>query len=167
MDNDILIQESIMFVAVTALVGFLCWLLFRRRQNIMNLEYYRLESLNKLIDKYGSAAEFISFMSTDAGKRLLLSAEKEAPASNGKTIVLRFIQAAVMIFVLGAGFMSGSSLYGNSTYPGSIQQGHDMEYWGVMCFMLAMGLGIVSFVTYAWYKAQERSARKSRQAAQS
>lgn len=162
MDNDILIQESIMFVAVTALIGFLCWLLFRRRQNIMHLEYYRLESLNKLIDKYGSAAEFVSFMATDAGKRLLLSAEKEAPTGNGKTIVLRFVQAAVMIFVLGAGFMAGSSQYGNSTDIGNIQQANDMEYWGIMCFMLAMGLGIVSIITYSWYKAQERAARKAR-----
>ncbi len=165
MDNDILIQESIMFVAVTALIGFLCWLLFRRRQNIMHLEYYRLESLNKLIDKYGSAAEFVSFMATDAGKRLLLNAEKEAPTSNGKTIVLRFIQAAVMIFVLGAGFMAGAGQYGDPNIAGNEQQYHDMQYWGVMCFMLAIGLGIVSMVTYGWYKAQERAARKSRQAA--
>ncbi len=161
MDNDILIQESIMFVAVTALIGFLCWLLFRRRQNIMHLEYYRLESLNKLIDKYGSAAEFVSFMATDAGKRLLLSAEKEAPAGNGKTIVLRFIQAAVMIFVLGAGFMAGSSQYANSTDPANIQQVYDMEYWGLMCHMIATGLFIVATVTYFWNKMQERAARKA------
>lgn len=162
MDNDILIQESIMFACLTALVGFVLWLLFRRRQVIMNLEYHRLETLNKLIDKYGSAAEFISFMATDAGKRLLITAEKEAPASNGKNMVLRFIQAAVMIFVLGAGFLAGSSEYGDSTDLGNIQRAHDMEYWGVMCFMLSFGLGIVSMVTYGWHKTQERAARKAR-----
>ncbi len=160
--NEIILQETIMFGVAALFVGFLIWLFFRRKQFMINLEYHRLETLNKLIDKYGSSAEFVSFMQSDAGKRLLLSPEKEAPASNGKTIVLRFIQAAVMIFVLGAGFMAGAGQYGNSNDIGNIQQVHDMEYWGVMCFMLAIGLGIVSMVTYGWYKSQERAARKAR-----
>lgn len=164
MDNNILIQESIMFACLTGLVGFVLWLLFRRRQIIMNLEYHRLETLNKLIDKYGSGAEFISFMQTDAGKRLLLTTERDSSsAPNGKNMVLRFIQAAVMIFVLGAGFMAGAGSYAHSTDIGDIQQVHDMEYWGVMCFMLAIGLGITSMVTYGWHKAQEKASKRTRQ----
>lgn len=158
MTSDILMQESIMFACMTALVGFAFWLLFRRRQTAMHLEYHRLEVLNKMIDKYGTSGEFIAFMQTEAGKRLLQQSNGSAPS--GRTTVLRFVQVAVMVFVLGAGFMAASGSYANATDPNDLRKALDMEYWGQMCFFLAIGLGIVAVITALFNKQNERRERR-------
>jgi hypothetical protein len=150
MTHDILMQESIMFACMTVLAGFVLWLLFRRKQTIHHLEYHRLEVLNKMIDKYGSSAEFISFMQTDAGKRLIQNANGQPNGKpSGSVSVLRFIQVGVMLFVLGGGFMAQADMYGPDT-----------AYWGIMCFMLAIGLWIVAIVTILWNWLQNRSSRR-------
>lgn len=158
MTSDILMQESIMFACLTALIGFVLWLFFRRKQTQTHLEYHRLEVLNKMIDKYGTSGEFISFMQTEAGIRLLQPGNGAAPG--GRTTVLRFVQVAVMVFVLGAGFMAASSTYANASDPNDLRKALDMEYWGQMCFFMAIGLGIVSVITSLFNKQNERRERR-------
>ena len=99
--NDYTIPETLMIPALLVLVLFPLWLLFRRYQVSTQVRIQRIESFNRLIEKFGSAKEFAEFAQTAEGKKLL---DDPSPPPNPLTKVLRFLQAGVLFIMAGAAY---------------------------------------------------------------
>ena len=81
MDVDLVLVPTVLL-----LVGWTLYLLFRRYQVTTQARLQRVESFNKLIEKFGTAKEFTDFIQTEEGKKMLVVAANKPPAKK-----IRFI----------------------------------------------------------------------------
>lgn len=154
---DSIMQETILIGLLMILAAFILWLIFRRRQTMIQLQYHRLEVVNRMIDKFGSGQEFSTFLQTDEGKRLLSDGTSVpgGTASSG-SIVLRYVQASIILLALSLTFFVNASRYVGMTDPNEVMKSADLNYWGTLTTGLAFGLLAVALVTYLWQRRQFR-----------
>lgn len=154
---DPLTQETILFGLLIFVAAFILWLIFRRRQMLVQLQHHRLDMLNRMIDKFGTGVEFAGFLQSEQGKKLLQDA---SPSSSGlsstKAIVLRYVQVSVVLLALSFAFFVNASRYvGLETQNDSVRAA-DLNYWGTLTTCLALGLLFVALITYLWDRKQQR-----------
>jgi len=165
---DGFMSDTIMFVVVTLLCGWVLYLLFRRYQLTTQAKFQRIEAYNKLLDKFASAKEFADFLETEQGKKML-----EDPMPNGtnaKRTALRFIQVGGLLAALGAGlFMNLARLRNfiqSQTNPdiNFIHKEEDFFYWTWIVLAMAGGCLLVGFLTYTlgkkWNLSSDNSSKR-------
>lgn len=126
-------------ILVIVSMGLLFWFLMHRMNTRAKTRLARVESVNRLIEKFSSAREVIEFLETEQGKKLL---EDPLPASdNPKNRVLRFIQFGVVLVFVGIAFFANAYHLSAETDINFVRQAMDQRFWGV--FALAAGLGLL------------------------
>ena len=128
MDNGVLVWIPIIsiifsFTTVVAIV----WLVTRARQRRAEL---RSEVQMKLIDKFGSSAEFVKFLESPSGQQFL-----EQPRRMSRDRALGAITAALVCTFIGLAFLGCGLVFGD---PG----------FYVPAFIL-IGIGLAFFISSA------------------
>lgn len=95
--------------AMTALIVF-----FIARANVSRSDH-RLQAHAKMLDRFGSSAEFVAFLQTPEGRRYLESVSI-GPRKTQKAKVIGAVRTGVVIVILSIGLMAVSFLVG-FTHP--------------------------------------------------
>jgi NADH:ubiquinone oxidoreductase subunit 5 (subunit L)/multisubunit Na+/H+ antiporter MnhA subunit len=145
-------EETIMFIGVLALAGWVLWLLFRRYQMNTQIRLQRTEAFNKLIEKFSSATELAEFLGTDQGKKFL---EDPMPQqTHPKKIVLRFVQMGIVLVAVAAGFMIKwhqiQEFIESQSNPDMnwINESMDYLYWTMFSAALSVAMFVLAIVTH-------------------
>jgi hypothetical protein len=115
-------------VALFGFIGWLVWMDARRRQ--MNFKA-ATDFRYKLLDKFGSATEFIGFIKTNEGQRFLNLPTEGRPGPLER--IIRFVQVGVILAFVGLSLVAGSLSTPGPPGGGTVIGG---------CFMMA-GIGAV------------------------
>ena len=112
-----MLQPTQLFPIILAIafgvIGALFWVAF---SSIRRLKVARMQSEihSKLIDKIGSSQEFLTFLDTEAGKRLVASISLEQPRREPYSRILASVQAGVILLLLGIAFLILGSHFANA-----------------------------------------------------
>ena len=150
---DLIHEETIMFVALVALAGWVLWLLFRRYQLSTQTRSQRTEAFNKLVEKFGSPKELAEFTQTAEGKKLLADPISSAP--HPLTKVLRFLQAGILFIAIGGAYFINANRWKDITEtqsPNYYHQMMDSNYWGTLAMLLGVGLIIAAGISYIFVR---------------
>lgn len=108
----------------------------------------RAEIYNHLIDKFGTAPEFIAFLQSEAGLNFI--EEHTPPASVPLGRILVSIQVGIVLTLLGAGLLVTGNIFGRSL-------GDDLYIMltvgGVAGLMIGSGLLLAAAVSHRLCKA--------------
>lgn len=108
----------------------------------------RAEIYNRLIDKFGTAPEFIEFLKSDAGIRFIDENTVEKIGPLGK--ILTAVSVGLVLTMLGIGLVVTGNIFGNSL-------GGDLyivlAVGGVCALMVGIGLLISAAISYRLCKA--------------
>ena len=144
MDNQM--AESVTVFCILALTGWGFYLFFRRYQVATHLKSQRIESFNRMIEKFGSAKEFIEFAESPQGKKLL--EEPVSPRANPLNKILRFLQAGVLFIVIGIGHYLNGMRMATVTEVPFVYDRMNAYYWGTLWLSLGVGLLLVAGISY-------------------
>ncbi len=153
-------DEFLMVVIAFTSVPAVFWYLFQRQNTVAKARLQRAESINRLIDKFGTAKEVIEFLQTEQGQKFL---EDPAPtAENPRNRVLRFVQAGVVFLFLGFAFYMNASLFSNQADINYARKVVDLKFWGTLSAVLGAGLLVVAYVTSALVKKWRLDGREGK-----
>jgi len=140
------VEDAIMIVTIPALAGWVLWLVFRQYQLRTKARMQRTETFNRLIDKFGTAKEFVDFLQTDAGRRFM--EDPLASPAHPMTSVRRFLQGGIILTVLGGALMLNALRLRDQTDINYINQALGLNYWGTIFIGGGIALMIVAAVSY-------------------
>jgi hypothetical protein len=141
-----MVEEVVMLVMVPLFAGWVLWLVFRRYQLHVNARVQRTETFNRLIDKFGTAREFVDFLQSDAGRKVL--EDPIAPRVHPMSSVRRFIQSGIILLGLGAALLLNALRLRGETDINYIREAMGMNYWGTIFLGGGVALMIVAVVSY-------------------
>lgn len=161
--NDLIIREIINGVTalVFGVVIIICisWVAvtvvtaLRQRANTR----IRAEIYNRLIDKFGTAPEFIAFLESEAGLNFIEENTVQSAVPLGKILVS--IQIGVVLTLLGTGLLITGNVFGESL-------GSDLyivlTVGGIIGLMVGVGLLISAGISYRLCKAWGMLANKEK-----
>ncbi|HVP07818.1 MAG TPA: hypothetical protein VMS71_08255 [Candidatus Acidoferrum sp.] len=139
LSTTMLIKKLVIVGGILLLIGFWLYLRFRRWQLWRDALEQRSEAFNRLLEKFGTAREFLDFLQTENGRRLF-----EDPLLLGGHPILRvlgFVKWGIISFVLGL-VPYFAILLGVSDI-GAI--GKEL---GIALMLLGVGLLLVAVVTH-------------------
>ena len=113
------------FVMVVAVI----WLVTRSKQRGAQ---YRAEVQMKMIDKFGSSAEFVKFLESPAGREFL------QPQRSARDRVMAGIRTGIILLFLGLGFSIG------------FVAEHDTGFFVPAFILGALGLGFLVSSAISW-----------------
>jgi hypothetical protein len=146
---DRIVSDIVPFLVFVSILSALLWLLRvfvenRRWSRILKLQ---TEVHGKLLDRFSSSQELLTYMNTEAGKRFLEPApisvgiEPSSQARMSLTRVLTPLQLGVVLTLVGTGFlMLRSSLQAEAQAP--------MLVFGTLGLMLGVGFMISAGLAY-------------------
>lgn len=116
-------------------IALIVWTVTKARQRRAEM---RAEVQTRMIDKFSSAPEFVTFLQSDAGKHFASTFE-EVPRAHARDRILGGVTRSVVLTVLGLGFLAIC-----------LTEARDTGFIIAGCILLALGLGyfiatIVSF----------------------
>jgi hypothetical protein len=108
-----LINDGIPFLVFVCILGALLWLTHVLLENRRWGRIFKLQTdvHGKLIERFGTSQEVLTYMSTDAGKRFLeatpiaVGFEPQAPVPSPVARVLTPLQIGIVMTLLGAGLL--------------------------------------------------------------
>src|SRR5687768_6687572 len=124
-------QESIAVLGIVlgnALFFFLIWAFYRMRQRRFELQ---AELQAKLIDKFGSASELVTFLQSPAGRQFVHGVQTGASAVTHERVIAG-IRKAIILSFLGLGLLA---IWG-------VSGAHWLSWFGLL--FLALGLGFLA-----------------------
>ena len=128
MEGSVLVWIPIIsIIGTSATVVFIVWLVTRARQRRAEL---RSEVQMKLIDKFGSSAEFVKFLESSAGMQFL-----EQPRRASRDRALGGLTSALVCTFVGLAFLGCGFVF------------HDIGFF-VPAFILT-GIGLAFFISTA------------------
>ena len=144
-------DETLLLVLMAGLGGWVAWLLVRRQQIGTQARLQRADSFNRLLEKFGTAKEFVDFLNTEQGNKLL---EDPLPQhTNGRKVALRFVQVGIVLAALGVAITLNWIRMADYVHAQSnpdinwIHKEWDYYYWWVLSLSLSAGMFIIAFVT--------------------
>ncbi len=147
--NGIMGNLSTMALGMTVIIS-VAWIVvnfakgLKQRANTRT----RADIYNRLIDKFGSAPEFIDFLKSDAG--LSFIEENVVQTAVPLSRILTAIQIGIVLSLLGAGLLITGNIFGGSL-------GGDLyivlAVGGVIGLMIGLGFLISAAISYRLCKA--------------
>ncbi len=145
---EMIIEQGGPFVIFVCVLGALLWLI---RQFLENRRWGRIFKLQtevhgKLIDKFGTSDELLTYMNTDAGRRFLEAApipvdfEPTQPMPNAVARVLNPLQIGIVLLLLGLGFLLLRHTQADMEVP--------MRVLGVLVLMPGIGFIVSAGITW-------------------
>jgi hypothetical protein len=109
-----LISNGVPFLVFACVLGALLWLTHVLLENRRWGRIFKLQTdvHSKLIERFGTSQEVLTYMSTDAGKRFLeatpiaVGFERQAPVPSPVARVLTPLQIGIVMTLLGVGLLS-------------------------------------------------------------
>ncbi len=147
-----LISDGIPFLVFLCMLGGLLWLTHVLLENRRWNRIFKLQTdvHGRLIERFGTSQEVLTYMSTDAGKRFLeatpiaVGFERQAPVPSPVARVLTPLQIGIVMTLLGAGLISLR---------------HNIPDGGIAFFVLGIvvlmpGLGFIISAGLTWVLAR-------------
>ena len=147
-----LISDGIPFLVFLCMLGGLLWLTHVLLENRRWNRIFKLQTdvHGRLIERFGTSQEVLTYMSTDAGKRFLeatpiaVGFERQAPVPSPVARVLTPLQIGIVMTLLGAGLISLR---------------HNIPDGGIAFFVLGVvvlmpGLGFIISAGLTWVLAR-------------
>jgi hypothetical protein len=144
-------SDAFMFVAVVALVGYLCWLYHKKQQQQTELKRMQMQLFDKTLEKFGNAGEFVTFMQGKEGQALLFNGK--TPERIRSRTVLRFAQAGSLLAVMAIGFFVTAQICNNFPGPDARDMYIGFNIFGMVVASLGVGLFVVALITRIWEKS--------------
>lgn len=138
-------EEAALVIAAMGLVAWMMWLVFRGHQFRHQAELKRAECLQALLEKFSTSAEFLEFLSSPNGQKVLSTPALKT--LNPRKSVLRFLQSGVVLIAIGAGFLLNAFLLRHETDINYVRKMLDLNYWGTFSCALGIGLLIVAGIS--------------------
>jgi len=109
-----LVRDGVPFLVFVCILGALLWLTHVLLENRRWNRIFKLQTdvHGRLIERFGTSQEVLTYMSTDAGKRFLeatpiaVGFERQAPVPSPVAKVLTPLQIGVVMTLLGIGLLS-------------------------------------------------------------
>jgi hypothetical protein len=108
----------------------------------------RVEIYKRLIDKFGTAPEFIAFLQSDAGIRFIEENTIEPSTAVGR--ILNSMQIGIVLTLLGTGLLATGNIFGGSS-GGNLYIVSMVG--GIIGLMIGIGLLISAVISYRLGKA--------------
>jgi hypothetical protein len=138
---------GILLISVLAIVAIrLLWVVTKRYDPQNKLAEKRIDQLNLLIQKFGTAKEFLDFLQTEEGKKLF---ENPIPVKNdARKRVLQFIIAGCISVFIGIGLSYAGIRSGMALSNDGFKQAVEFGFWSSIFWYLGFGFLIVAGVLY-------------------
>jgi hypothetical protein len=140
--------DMLSFTVFLCVLGALLWLIRLLSENRRWNRIFKLQTEvhSKLIERFGTSQELLSYMGTQSGKRFLEAApipvdfERSQPVPSPVARVLTPLQIGIVLTLLGAGFLSLSRTLPQATTP--------LHVIGTLALTLGVGFIISAGVTW-------------------
>jgi hypothetical protein len=139
-------EEMVLMIAVTLLAAWILWLVFRRFQVQTHARAQRTETFNRLIDKFGTAREFVDFLQSEAGRKVL--EDPIAPAADPRSSVRRFVQCGIILLGVGGALLLNALRLRDQTDINFVREAMGLDYWGTIFAGGGVALLIVAIVSH-------------------
>ncbi len=146
-----IVEELVLMVAVTLLTAWILWLVFKRFQVQTHARAQRTETFNRLIDKFGTAQEFVDFLQSDAGRRVL--EDPVAPPADPRTSVRRYVACGIILLALGKALLLNALRLRGQTDVNFVREAMGLNYWGTI--FVGGGAALI-LVGILWYFMAKR-----------
>lgn len=150
-NNDSIIsrEEIVPFLVFLCILGTLIWLIRVLLENRRWNRIFKLQSdvHGKLIEKFGTNQELLTYMETESGKRFLEGAPIPVDFKDARSIpspiarIITPLQIGVILSLLGIGFL----ILRYNVSHGALQ----LMAFGILALMLGLGFIISAGVTWA------------------
>jgi hypothetical protein len=148
-------SETIIIVCALAVSAFTIWLLFQRFQSGSQLRVRRVETFNRLIDRFPSTDDLVSFVSGDPGRALF---DDKTVERDVHTPQFRYVRVALLTFGLGAAFLINSlraaSHLSSHADINDLRNVYEMQDIATVFIAIAVSLGLVA-LTSAWMQRRK------------
>jgi len=144
MDHSL--PEAATAIGLVVLICFILYLVFRRYQLTMQAKNNKIDTLNRLLEKFGTAKEFVEFAQSPQGKKLL--EEPAAPMSNPLGKVMRFVQAGIVFALIGVADVINGIRLSSATEINFVYERANAYYWGTLALAIGIGLILAGAVTH-------------------
>jgi hypothetical protein len=140
-ENSVWVMVPI--VSVTGfyiMVALVVWAVSRGREARAKMQ---AEVQTRMIDKFSSAPEFISFLQSDAGKQFAATFE-EVPRAHARDRILGGVTRSLVLTILGLGFLAIC-----------LTEARESGFIIAGCILLSLGLGyiIATVISYRLSKS--------------
>ncbi len=141
-------SDVLSFTVFLCVLGALLWLIRLLTENRRWNRIFKLQTEvhSKLIERFGTSQELLSYMGTESGKRFLEAApipvdfDRSQPVPSPVARVLTPLQIGIVLTLLGAGFLSLSRTLPQATTP--------LHVLGTLTLTLGAGFIISAGVTW-------------------
>ena len=113
-------------------VGWVLWMIGRARKEKQQSE---MQIRARMIEKFGTAEEFVGFLETDAGKKFLASGPAKAVKSSKARVAASLSWGAVV-------FMFGLAMF----FMGWVEGDREMMAPGTVFTAIGIGLAITAYI---------------------
>ena len=142
-------SEVIPFIIFVCILSALLWLIRLLLENRRWSRIFKLQTdvHGKLIDRFGTSQELLSYMGTESGKRFLEAApipvdfERSQPVPSPVARVLTPLQIGIVLTLVGSGFLYLRHTLTQGTVP--------MLVFGTLALTVGIGFIISAGVTWA------------------
>jgi hypothetical protein len=141
-----IVEELVLMIAVTALTAWILWLVFKRFQVQTHARAQRTETFNRLIDKFGTAKEFVDFLQSDAGRKVL--EDPIAPSADPRSSVRRFVACGIILLAVGKALLLNALRLRGQTDLNFVREAMGMNYWGTIFVGGGAALILVGILSY-------------------
>jgi hypothetical protein len=150
-------EETLMLLGLAAFAAFIAWLFFRRAQLAAQRSQLDLELRNRLLDKFANAQEFLEFVETEKGRKLLQGLAPQA--SNPRLTSMRFMQAGALSVLLGYGFYLNAGRLKGLTDINFVNKAQDLKSWGTLLVAAGVGQVVAAAIGYEFARRHGRETR--------
>jgi len=141
-------SDTLVIVSIVALLGWICWLYFRRQQQLSELKRMQLQLACSALDKFGSAGEFVAFLQSREGQAMLY--DSASPGLSRPRTNIRLVQAGILLACVGSGLFVGARLLPDAQSGEAREVMDFLMFSGTVAISMAVGLGVVAIVTTLW-----------------
>jgi len=141
-------SDTLVIVSIVALLGWICWLYFRRRQQLSELKRIQLQLACSALDKFGSAGEFAAFFQSREGQAMLY--DSAPPGLSRSRTNIRLVQAGILLAFVGSGLFVGLRLFPEAHSSEAREAIGLLIFSGTVAISMAVGLWVVALVTMLW-----------------
>jgi len=142
-----MVFEDVILIAVAPLLaGWVLWLLLKRHQIHVEAGTRHNEAFSRLIEKFGTAKEFVDFLETDAGRKLLDDplAGSGHPAARAR----RYVFGGVLLMAVGGAFFVNALRYRGMTDINFVNEAIGLNNWGTIFVSCGAALLVISAASY-------------------
>jgi hypothetical protein len=141
-------SDTLIFVALIALVGWLFWLRHRRQLQLGEVKRMRLTVLGNALEKFSSADQFTAFLRSSEGQAII--GDNEIGDHGSRKVTMRFVQAGIVMAFVGAGLFLSASRYHGAMSADAGDVLALLNFMGTTAFSMGVGLIVVAMVTALW-----------------